>query len=141
MRNNQQPCCLAEWMRGSAPEQACSEPELHNGSWLNLSSGMLCTTEYTLKLVQADESHASLDAHNDDSSLVLYRDPSRASAQSRGSVMSGNDLQESVWMLQSHSQPAAFPQYLQKQRTMPACTAWPAHSKSADCSSIVTWFM
>jgi hypothetical protein len=69
---------------------------------------MLCTTEHTLKLVQANESHASLDADDDDSSLVLYRDPSRASAQSRGSFMSGTDLQELVWTLQSHSQLAAF---------------------------------
>jgi hypothetical protein len=41
-------------------------------------------------LVQADDSFASLGADGDDSSLVLYRDPSRISAQpSRGSVLSG----------------------------------------------------
>jgi hypothetical protein len=50
--------------------------------------------------MQADKSYASLDAAADDSSLVLYRDPSRASAQSRGSVMSGTNLQKLVLKLQ-----------------------------------------
>jgi hypothetical protein len=48
------------------------------------SSHTICSS------LQADESFASLDGDDDDSSLVLYRDPSRASAQSRGSVQSGN---------------------------------------------------
>lgn len=43
--------------------------------------------------MQADDSFASLGADGDDSSLVLYRDPSRISAQpSRGSVLSGMGL-------------------------------------------------